>query len=78
MKNTYRWEHSTPVSFDVIFKYELMITPDLIVELTTWLDDPYFINSRRQFNAVHEKTLELVYDNFVPENHLEFHTGNVP
>ena len=52
-----------------------MVTPDLISELLTWRDDPYFLHSRRQFNAIHEKTLALFYDHFVPENHFEYHTG---
>ena len=53
-----------------------MVTPDLINELTIWLEDPYFVQSRRSFNAIHEKAIELFYDHFIPENHFEFHTGN--
>ena len=44
-----------------ILKYELMITPDLVEELLTWLHDPYFLDSCRNFSEVHEKDIKLFY-----------------
>ena len=51
------------------------MTPALIDELNTWEKDPYFLNSIRQFGQVNEPQIQLAYDPFIVENHLEFHTG---
>ena len=55
-----------------------MITPDLVEELLTWLNDEYFLNCYRKFGAVHEKTIKIGYDPFVLDNEMEIHTGNLP
>ena len=52
------------------------MTPDLLDELRTWECDPYFLNSVRKFGQVNEPQIQITYDPFVVENHLEFHTGN--
>ena len=54
-----------------------MITPDLVEELSTWLNDPYFLNSFRSFGAVHEKTIKIGYDPFIHENEIILHTGKI-
>ena len=46
-------------------------------ELSTWLYDPYFLNSFRSFGAVHEKTIKIGYDPFVHENEIVLHTGKI-
>ena len=51
-----------------------MITPALLEELQIWELDPYFINSIRHFNHIHEQTVDFGYDPFLPENHYTFST----
>ena len=41
-----------------------MITPDLLSEIETWLHDPYFLESKRNFTEVHEKDIKLFYGNY--------------
>ena len=62
------------IDLKIHFKYELMITPDLLEELETWRNDHYFVDSYRQFNSIHEKTIQFSYDPFLHENTLEYHT----
>ena len=44
-----------------LYQYELQITPDLVSELETWLHDPYFLESRRNFTEIHEQDIKLFY-----------------
>ena len=47
------------------FQYELQITPDLLEEIETWIKDPYFLESRRNFTEVHEQDIKLFYGNII-------------
>ena len=70
------WVHHHFYLHSILFKYDVMITPDLVEELLTWKNDPFFIDNVRAFSRIHEQDIRLEYDPFLHENRLEFHTGN--
>ena len=58
-----------------ILQPEVQLTPAVLDELNTWLNDPFFLDARRPFNKIGEKDIIFRPQTTVPEGIIEYHTG---
>ena len=54
---------------------EIQLTPAVIDELNTWLNDPFFLEAERPFNKIGEKDIIFRPRTTVPDGVIEYHTG---
>ena len=54
---------------------EVLLTPAIMNELETWLNDPFFLESKRPFNKIGEKDIVFRPRFTVGAGVIEYHTG---
>ena len=58
-----------------ILQPEVQLTPSVLDELYTWLEDPLFLDANRPFNKIGEKDIIFRPRTTVTGGIIEFHTG---
>ena len=58
-----------------ILQPEVLLTPEVLDELTTWLHDPFFLDARRPFNKIGESDIIFRPRTTTSEGIVEYHTG---
>ena len=56
---------------------EVMLTPELMDEITQWVVDPYFLTCEREFNRIGEVDLDFKPKQTTEDGVIEYHTGTV-
>ena len=62
---------------EALIQPELQLTPALMSELETWLNDPLFLDAERPFNRIGEKDIIFRPKLTVADGVIEYHTGNL-
>ena len=60
---------------ETILQPELFVSPDIIDELMTWLEDPFFLDASRPFDKIGEKDIVFRPHITTPVGVIEYHTG---